>query len=163
MKKLDFRVVRLSILAGRPWDSVSMGSLHQFLTKGSSQFRFTPLNCFSSLCVEAVWLCLSVKFLIRENEILLCSQVILATASHEGRRLGPGLLDTYVLGRKFKVMNPACPFFKSCIEAWLICRVVLITAVQRSNSVIHVYTLLSVFFSVMVYHRILAVVACAIQ
>ena len=150
MKKLDFRVVRLGILAGRPWDSVSMGSLHQFLTKGSSQFRFTPLNYLSSLCVEAVWLCLFLKFLIREDEILLCSQVILATASHEGRRLGPGLLDMYVLGRRFKVMNPACPFSKFCTETWLVCSVVLITAVQRSNFVIHIYTLFSVFFSMMV-------------
>lgn len=150
MKKLDFRVVRLSILAGRPWDSVSVGSLHQFLTKGSSEFRFTPLSCLSSLCVEAVWLCLSLKLRIREDEGLLCSQVILPAASHEGRRLGPGLLDAYVLGCKFKVMNPACPFFKFCIEAWLICSVLLITAVQRSNFITHIYTLFSAFFSVMV-------------
>lgn len=75
--------------------------------------------------------------------------MILAAESHEGRRFGPGLLDTYVLGHKFKVMNPACPFFKFCIETWLICSVVLITAVHQSNFVIHIYTLFSVF-SVMV-------------
>ena len=41
--------------------------------------------------------------------------------------------------------------------------VVLISAVQQSDSVIHIYTFFFVFFSIVVYHRILNIVPCAIQ
>ena len=51
-------------------------------------------------------------------------------------------------------------FFKVYfIEVELICCVVLISAVQESDSVIHMHT----FFSIMVYHRILNRVPCALQ
>ena len=36
----------------------------------------------------------------------------------------------------------------------------LISAVQHSDSVIHRYTFFFIFFSIMVYHRILNIVAC---
>ena len=51
------------------------------------------------------------------------------------------------------------------IEVWLIYNVVLISAVQQSDSVIHIYiyTFFFIFFSMMVYHRILNIVPCAIQ
>ena len=56
----------------------------------------------------------------------------------------------------------ACFFLK--IEVQLIYNVVLITAIQQSDSVIHIYTVFfKIFFSIMVYHRILNIVPCAIQ
>ena len=48
------------------------------------------------------------------------------------------------------------------IEVQLIYNVVLISAVQQSNSVIQKYTFFKKFFSIMVYHRILNIVPCAI-
>ena len=36
----------------------------------------------------------------------------------------------------------------------------LISAVQQGDSVIHLYTFFFIFFSVMVYHRILNIVPC---
>ena len=42
--------------------------------------------------------------------------------------------------------------------------VVLISAVQQSDSVIHMYTILfHILFQIMVYHRILTIVPCAIS
>ena len=49
------------------------------------------------------------------------------------------------------------------IEVLLIYSVVLISAVQQSDSFIHRYTFFFIFFSIMVYHRILDIVPCAIQ
>ena len=49
------------------------------------------------------------------------------------------------------------------MEVQLIYNVVLISAVQQSDSVTHIYIFLFVFFSIMVYHRILSTVPCAIQ
>ena len=39
----------------------------------------------------------------------------------------------------------------------------LISAVQQSDSVIHIYTFFFIFFSITVYHRMLNIVPCAIQ
>ena len=39
----------------------------------------------------------------------------------------------------------------------------LITAVQQSDSVIHIYILFLIFFFIMVYHRTLNIVLCAMQ
>ena len=56
------------------------------------------------------------------------------------------------------------PFFKIYfIEVQLIYTVVLISAVQQSDSVIHMYTFFFILFSIMVYHRILNIVPCAVQ
>ena len=52
---------------------------------------------------------------------------------------------------------------KPLIEVELIYSVVLISAVQQSDSVIHVYTSFFIFFSIMVYPRRLDIVSCAIQ
>ena len=45
--------------------------------------------------------------------------------------------------------------------------VVLISAVQQSDSVLYIYIYIDIFFfifsSIMVYHRILNIVPCAIQ
>ena len=41
--------------------------------------------------------------------------------------------------------------------------VVLITAVQQSDSVIRIYAFIFIFFFIMVYHRILSIIPCAIQ
>ena len=53
------------------------------------------------------------------------------------------------------------------IELWLTYNVVLITSVQESYSVICVcvcvYILFFILFSIMVYHRILNIVPCAVQ
>ena len=49
------------------------------------------------------------------------------------------------------------------IEVSLNYSVVLITAVQQTDSVIHIYTFIFIFFSIMVYYRILNIVPCAIQ
>ena len=49
------------------------------------------------------------------------------------------------------------------IQVELVYNVVLISAVQHSDSVIHIYTFFLVFSSIMVYHRILNIVACAIR
>ena len=43
----------------------------------------------------------------------------------------------------------------------MIYSVVLISAVQQSDSVIHLYTFFFIFFSIMVYARILNIVPCA--
>ena len=39
----------------------------------------------------------------------------------------------------------------------------LISAIQQSNSVIHIYTFFFIFFSIMVYHGILNRIPCALQ
>ena len=56
------------------------------------------------------------------------------------------------------------PFFKKLyfIEVSLVYNVVLISAVQQSDSVILTYTFFFIFFSIMIYHRILNIVPCAI-
>ena len=43
------------------------------------------------------------------------------------------------------------------------CEVVLICAVQQRDSVTHMYILLFIFFSIMVYRRVLTIVPCAAQ
>ena len=45
------------------------------------------------------------------------------------------------------------------VEVWLIYNVVLISAIQQSGSVIHIY----IFFFILVYPRIFNIVPCAIQ
>ena len=42
-------------------------------------------------------------------------------------------------------------------------KVVLITVIQQSDSGIHTYSFFFIFFSIMVHHRILNIVPCAIQ
>ena len=54
------------------------------------------------------------------------------------------------------------PYFKIFVEVLLIYNVVSISTVEQSDSVIHVYTFFFIFFSIMVYHRILNIVPCAI-
>ena len=53
------------------------------------------------------------------------------------------------------------------IEVYLIYNAVLISSLQQSDSVIHIYThiytFFFIFFSIMVYQSILNVVPCAIQ
>ena len=49
------------------------------------------------------------------------------------------------------------------IEVQLIHNVVLISAVQKSDSVIHIHTFFFILFSIMVNHRILNIVHCAVQ
>ena len=50
------------------------------------------------------------------------------------------------------------------IEVMLIFSVVLISTAQESDSVIHIHIyILHIFFSIMVYHRILNTAPCAIQ
>ena len=49
------------------------------------------------------------------------------------------------------------------IEVQLIDSVVLTSAVQPSDSVVHRYTFSFAFFSMMAYHRILNIVPCAVQ
>ena len=53
------------------------------------------------------------------------------------------------------------------IEVQLIYNVVLISVVQKSDSVtyiyIYIYNLFKIFLSIMVYHRILNIVLCAVQ
>ena len=63
------------------------------------------------------------------------------------------------------VVEILCFFFKFFIEVQLIYNVALISAVQQSDSVIHIYiySCFKVFSSIMVYHRILNIVPCAIQ
>ena len=53
--------------------------------------------------------------------------------------------------------------FKFFIKVQLIYNVVPISAVQQSDSVIHLYTFFFIFFSIMIYHRILSIVLCAPQ
>ena len=49
------------------------------------------------------------------------------------------------------------------MEVELIYIVVLISAVQQSESVIHIHVFFFIFFSMMVYSRILNTVPCALQ
>ena len=56
-----------------------------------------------------------------------------------------------------------CIFKIYFIEGLLIYNVVLISAVQQSDSVIHIYTFFFIFFSIMLYPRVLNIVPCAIQ
>ena len=51
-------------------------------------------------------------------------------------------------------------FFKNCIEIQLIYNVVLIFAMQQSDSVIHIHILFYILFYY--HHRILSIVSCAI-
>ena len=51
----------------------------------------------------------------------------------------------------------------SFIEVYLIYNVVLVSAVQQSDSLIHIYIYIFIYFSIMVYQRILNIVPCAIQ
>ena len=41
--------------------------------------------------------------------------------------------------------------------------VVLITAIEQSDSVIHIYTFFFYILSIIIYHKILNIVLCAIQ
>ena len=63
----------------------------------------------------------------------------------------------------FDVYCPSTVFFSFFkiyfVEVQLIYNIVLISAVQQSDSVVHTYT----FFSIMIYLRILNIVPCAIQ
>ena len=54
-------------------------------------------------------------------------------------------------------------FFKKFVEMQLVYNVVLISAAQQSNAGIHIYMLFFIFFSIMVYHRLLNTISCAIQ
>ena len=49
------------------------------------------------------------------------------------------------------------------IEVQLIFSVVLISAIQQSDSFIHIHTLFFILFSITVYRRILNIVPCALQ
>ena len=49
------------------------------------------------------------------------------------------------------------------IEVWLNYNVVLIAAVEQSDSVAHMYTFFLIFISTMVYQRILNIIPCGIQ
>ena len=51
------------------------------------------------------------------------------------------------------------------IDVYLIYNVVLISAIQQCDSVTHtyIYTFFFIFFSIMVYLRILNIVPCALQ
>ena len=52
-------------------------------------------------------------------------------------------------------------FFFFLVQEELTYNVVIIPAVQQSDSVIHIYTFFFIFFSIMVYHRKLNIVSCA--
>ena len=54
-------------------------------------------------------------------------------------------------------------FFNVLLKHSLVYNVVLISAVQQSDSVIHIHTFVFILFSIMVYHRILNIVPLAIQ
>ena len=45
----------------------------------------------------------------------------------------------------------------------LIYSVVFISTVEQSESVIHIYIFVFIFFPIVVYHRILDIVSCAVQ
>ena len=49
------------------------------------------------------------------------------------------------------------------IEVELIYNVVVVSGLQQSDSVIHIYTFSFIFFSIMAYYRILNIVPCTIQ
>ena len=58
--------------------------------------------------------------------------------------------------------------FFNLIEVQLIYNVMLISSVEQSDSVIHIYYIIIyffffIFFSIMVYHRTLTIAPCAIQ
>ena len=53
-------------------------------------------------------------------------------------------------------------YFFFLVKVQLIYSVVLISAVQQSASVIHIY-ILFIFFSIMVYHQLLNIAPCATQ
>ena len=49
------------------------------------------------------------------------------------------------------------------MEVWLIYNAVLISAVQQTDSVIHMYIFVFIFFSIMVWHTMLNIVPSAVQ
>ena len=59
-----------------------------------------------------------------------------------------------------KLVKETLSFF--FIELWLIYTVVLVSGVQQSVSVVHVYIFFFMLFSTVVYHRILNVVPYAV-
>ena len=63
---------------------------------------------------------------------------------------------------RFKTYS-ICIFKNYCVGAQLVYYAVLISAVQQSASLKHVGTFCFIFFSIVVYHRLLNTVACATQ
>ena len=72
-------------------------------------------------------------------------------------------LDSEFIALSFLLVNLIFVFVLIFIEVLLVYNVVLVSGVQRSNSVIHIYTFFFRFFSIMVYHKMLNIVACALQ
>ena len=60
-------------------------------------------------------------------------------------------------------LNEDSLFSVAFIEIWLIYNVVLIIALQQSVSVIHTDIFFFLVFPIMVYHRILDIVPCALR
>ena len=68
-------------------------------------------------------------------------------------------------------LRPQSSFFKKFllkykiffIDLQLIYHIVLVSTVHQSDSLMRIYTLFSIFFSIIVYHRVLTLLPCAVQ
>ena len=65
--------------------------------------------------------------------------------------------------QNIKILIKNTCIFKTFYELLLIYNVVLISTEQQSDSVICIYTFFYIFFSIVVYQRMLNIVPCAIQ
>lgn len=59
------------------------------------------------------------------------------------------------------IFTSCISFLKNLIDLQLIYNVVLVSNLQQSDSDTHPHIFFSIFFSIMIYHRILNIVACA--
>ena len=71
-------------------------------------------------------------------------------------------LHMFCINQSFYTIQSQFPFLKNFIKVQLIYSVILISTIQQSDSVIYTYTFFFIFFPIMVYHRILNIVPCAI-
>ena len=76
----------------------------------------------------------------------------------------------FILYQNIRIFSQILPTFYF-VEAWLIYKVVLISAIQQNDSDIYIHThththiyiyIIFHIFPIMVYHRILDIVPCAI-
>ena len=91
--------------------------------------------------------------------LFLCSFVPWIDVCAQQHSQDPGL-DSSTFTKQF---SPALCLLFNFIEVQLIYSVVLISAVQQDDSVIHTYTFFFILFSIMAYPRIWNIVLCATQ
>jgi hypothetical protein len=111
MKKLDFKVVHLGILAKKPWSLVSIMCAPSVSSKPDIFLPQPEPKCLShsDLCWESAAVSCLWNFWLQElwvglQESVDCTSLPLSAAFYKAHRIR--LVIRYVWGQKFKVMNP---------------------------------------------------------